>query len=152
MWTLPASYDIMPSMTDFQDAPLYERIYAVTRQIPSGKVSTYGQIAAIVGRGCTARQVGYAMAALSGDEPAVPWQRVINSQGEISLRPGQGGARQRELLEAEGVEFNSQGRTDFERFGWEGPDWEWLELHSFSPAPSLKKGKEGPAGEQLSLF
>lgn len=152
MWTRHAFNAIMPPMSDLKNAPLYERIYAVARQIPPGWVSTYGQIAAIVGRGCTARQVGYAMAALSGDEQGVPWQRVINSQGEISLRPGEGGARQRQLLEAEGVEFDAQGRTDFERFGWEGPDWEWLEQHAFSPAPSLKKGKQGPPGEQLSLF
>jgi methylated-DNA-protein-cysteine methyltransferase-like protein len=139
-------------MTDLRNAPLYDRIYAVTRQIPLGKVSTYGQIATIVGRGCTARQVGYAMAALRSDNKSVPWQRVINSRGEISLRAGEGGARQRGLLEAEGVEFDPQGRTDFNLFGWEGPDWEWLEQNGFNPAPSLKKGKEGPAGEQLSLF
>lgn len=140
-------------MQTLEDAPLYERIYAVTRQIPAGKVSTYGQIAAIVGRGCTARQVGYAMAALSADDRSVPWQRVINSQGQISLRPGQGGAIQRQLLEAEGVEFDAQGRTDFNRFGWGGPDWEWLEQNGFNPAPPLgKPGKEGPGGEQLPLF
>jgi methylated-DNA-protein-cysteine methyltransferase-like protein len=139
-------------MADLRNAPLYDRIYAVTRQIPSGKVSTYGQIATIVGGGCTARQVGYAMAALRSGDKSVPWQRVINSQGEISLRAGQGGARQRQLLEGEGVEFDAQGRTDFNLFGWEGPDWEWLDHHDFNPAPSLKKGKEGPAGEQLALF
>ena len=140
-------------MTDLKNAPLYERIYAVTRQVPPGKVTTYGQIAAIVGRGCTARQVGYAMAALRGEDKSVPWQRVINSQGEISLRPGEGGERQRGLLEAEGVEFDARGRTDFNRFGWEGPDWEWLEQHAFNPAPSLgKPGKARPPGEQLSLF
>jgi methylated-DNA-protein-cysteine methyltransferase-like protein len=140
-------------MSDLENAALYDRVYAVTRQIPPGKVSTYGQIAAIVGRECTARQVGYAMAALRSDDKSVPWQRVINSQGEISLRPGQGAVRQRQLLEAEGVEFDDQGRTDFNRFGWEGPDWEWLEQHNFNPAPSLRKReKRGQAGEQLSLF
>jgi methylated-DNA-protein-cysteine methyltransferase-like protein len=140
-------------MSDLKNAPLYERIYAVTRQVPPGKVSTYGQIAAIVGRGCTARQVGYAMAALKSGDRSVPWQRVINSRGEISLRAGGGGTRQRGLLEAEGVEFDTQGQTDFNRFGWDGPDWEWLEQHAFNPAPSLsRRGKAGPAGEQLSLF
>jgi methylated-DNA-protein-cysteine methyltransferase-like protein len=140
-------------MTDLRKASLYERIYAVTRRIPAGKVSTYGQIAAVVGRGCTARQVGYAMAALRGDDKSVPWQRVINSRGEISLRPEHGGALQRQLLAAEGVEFDAEGRTDFKRFGWEGPDWEWIEQHDFNPAPSLgKPGKEGQAGEQLSMF
>ena len=132
---------------------LYQRIYIVVRQIPTGKVSTYGQIAAIVGRGCTARQVGYAMAALRSDDKSVPWQRVINSQGEISLRPGGGGARQRGLLEAEGVEFDAGGRADFRRFGWEGPDWEWLEQHAFNPAPSLgKPGKGETSGRQLTMF
>jgi methylated-DNA-protein-cysteine methyltransferase-like protein len=140
-------------MKTLKDASLYERIYAVARQIPPGRVSTYGQIAAIVGRGCTARQVGYAMAALKADDRSVPWQRVINSQGQISLRPGQGGEIQQQLLEAEGVEFDAQGRTDFNRFGWDGPDWEWLDQNGFNPAPPLgKPGKEGPSGEQLPLF
>jgi methylated-DNA-protein-cysteine methyltransferase-like protein len=136
-----------------EEAKLYERIYAVTRQVPSGQVSTYGQIATIVGGGCTARQVGYAMSALRADDRSVPWQRVINSQGQISLRPGQGGAIQRQLLEAEGVAFDAEGRTDFNRFGWDGPDWEWLDQHGYNPAPSLKKpGKEDASAEQLSLF
>jgi methylated-DNA-protein-cysteine methyltransferase-like protein len=140
-------------MTTLKDAPLYERIYAVTRQIPPGKVSTYGQIAAIVGRGCTPRQVGYAMAALKAGDRSVPWQRVINSRGQISLRPGQGGATQRQHLEAEGVEFDTQGCTNFDCFGWDGPDWEWLDRNGFNPAPSLGKpdNKDTP-GEQLSLF
>jgi methylated-DNA-protein-cysteine methyltransferase-like protein len=140
-------------MKTLKDASLYEQIYAVARQIPPGRVSTYGQIAAIVGRGCTARQVGYAMAALKADDRSVPWQRVINSQGQISLRPGQGGEIQQQLLEAEGVEFDAQGCTDFERFGWGGPDWEWLDQNGFNPAPPLSKpGKKGNGGEQLSLF
>ena len=140
-------------MSTLEDAPLYERIYAVTRQIPPGKVSTYGQIAAIVGRGCTARQVGYAMAALRSDDKSVPWQRVINSQGQISLRSGEGGTRQRQLLEAEGVEFDTQERTDFNRFGWDGPDWEWLDRNDFNPAPLPRtSGKKDTPGEQLSLF
>jgi len=93
------------------------------------------------------------MAALRADDQSVPWQRVINSKGEISLRPGQGGANQRHMLEAEGVEFDEQGRTDFDRFGWDGPDWEWLDLNGFYPAPQLKTpGKGKTAGEQLLLF
>jgi len=140
-------------MNALKDAPLYERIYAVTGQVPPGKVTTYGQIAAIVGRGCDARQVGYAMAALRADDRSVPWQRVINSQGQISLRPGVGGASQRQLLEAEGVEFDADGRTDFERFGWEGPDWEWLEQGGFNPAPRLRNpGKARSTPRQLPLL
>jgi len=113
-----------------ESAPVYERIYAVVRQIPPGQVATYGQIAGIVG-GCTARMVGYAMAALPFDTD-VPWQRVINAQGKVSPRSGgQGGALQRQILEEEGVQFDAQGRVDFEQVGWPGPDWAWLGQHGF---------------------
>jgi methylated-DNA-protein-cysteine methyltransferase-like protein len=106
-----------------KDEHLYERIYAMTRRIPPGKVTTYGQIAELVG-GCTARMVGYAMAALKrGTAPDVPWQRVINAQGKISVHgDGIGNAMQRVLLEQEGVVFDSQDRVDFSRFGWPGPE------------------------------
>jgi methylated-DNA-protein-cysteine methyltransferase-like protein len=96
---------------------LYERIYAVVRRIPAGRVATYGQIAKLAGR-CGARQVGYALAALS-EGSGVPWQRIINSQGRISLRSSGGhDVLQRELLEEEGVEFSLDGRVDLARFGW----------------------------------
>jgi methylated-DNA-protein-cysteine methyltransferase-like protein len=96
---------------------LYERIYAVVRQIPAGKVASYGQIAQITG-GCTARMVGYAMAA-TPENSGVPWHRVINAQGKISLRADSFGSRlQEQLLKDEGVEFDAQGRVDLERFGW----------------------------------
>ncbi len=102
------------------EAPLYERIYAIVRQIPEGRVATYGQVATIVG-GCSARMVGYAMAALkSGDHPDVPWQRVINRQGKISIHDPFGKYHQRQLLEGEGVYFNSRDQIDFKEFGWLG--------------------------------
>ena len=128
------------SANSLKEAPVYKRIYAVTHQIPAGQVATYGQIATIVG-GCTARMVGYAMAALPF-ETDVPWQRVINRQGKISHRAGgSGGALQRQLLEAEGINFNQKGQVDFNRVGWNGPDWEWLELNGFNPASPLKGDK-----------
>jgi methylated-DNA-protein-cysteine methyltransferase-like protein len=104
-------------------APLYDQIYAVVRQIPPGRVATYGQIASIVG-GCSARMVGYALAALKHrPDTGTPWQRVINRQGKISLRADGGGAIQRELLEAEGIRFDpQQGTISFAEFGWDGPD------------------------------
>jgi methylated-DNA-protein-cysteine methyltransferase-like protein len=104
-------------------SPLYERIYGMVRRIPPGKVTTYGRIAELVG-GCTARMVGYAMAALKrGIAPDVPWQRVINARGKISIHgDGIGNAMQRSLLEQEGVEFDEHDRIDFSRFGWSGPD------------------------------
>ena len=106
-----------------QGQGLYERIYDMVRRIPPGKVTTYGRIAELVG-GCTARMVGYAMAALkSGKAPDVPWQRVINAQGKVSVHgDGFGNAIQRMKLEEEGVVFNQNGRVDFNRFGWPGPE------------------------------
>lgn len=102
---------------------LYDRIYAMVRRIPPGKVITYGRVAELVG-GCSARMVGYAMAALKrGHIPDVPWQRVINAKGQISVHgDGVGNAMQRVILEEEGVEFDANDRIDFTRFGWSGPD------------------------------
>ena len=100
--------------------PVYERVIDVVRQIPHGKVATYGQIAYIVGN-CTPRMVGYCLASL-GPGTNVPWQRVINAQGRISPRgTGLGALLQRELLEEEGVEFSDAGRISFQRFGWLDP-------------------------------
>ena len=102
---------------------LYQRIYDMVRRIPPGKVTTYGRIAELVG-GCTARMVGYAMAALKRSTvPDVPWQRVINTRGKVSVHgDGFGNAIQRMKLEEEGVEFNAKDRIDFNRYGWPGPD------------------------------
>lgn len=113
---------------------LYERIYEVVRQIPPGKVASYGLIARIVAR-CTPRRVGYALAALRTNDKDVPWQRVVNSQGQLSLR----GPEQRLLLEAEDVAFDDQGRIDLKRFGWSGPDEAWLEAHGYDVLWFMKK-------------
>lgn len=99
----------------------YERIYAVVRRIPSGRVATYGQVAELAGLPGHARQVGYALAAMS-ESSTVPWHRVINAQGAVSARgPHSGGAvTQRIRLEQEGVEFDAGGRVSLARFGWKG--------------------------------
>ncbi|MDP6506176.1 MAG: MGMT family protein [Planctomycetota bacterium] len=95
----------------------YERIRNVVREIPFGAVVSYGQVAEVAG-GCTARMVGYAMASLPPGSD-VPWHRVINSHGRISARAGGDGEfRQRELLESEGVQFDTSGKTRFGVFGW----------------------------------
>ncbi|BAL99334.1 MULTISPECIES: MGMT family protein [Caldilinea] len=108
--------------------PLYERIYAVVRLIPRGQVATYGQIAEIVG-GCTARMVGYAMAAAPDD---VPWQRVVNAQGKVSPRANHWGAElQRQRLIEEGIEFDAEHRMDLARVRWSGPSREWLLEHGY---------------------
>ena len=96
---------------------VYDRIYAWVRRVPEGKVATYGQIAGLAGK-CSARQVGYAMAALS-DGSGIPWHRIINSQGRISLRSGSEGHRlQRILLETEGVVFLQDDRIDLVEYRW----------------------------------
>jgi methylated-DNA-protein-cysteine methyltransferase-like protein len=93
----------------------FERVYAIVRRIPRGRVGTYGQIARI-GRFSGARQVGYALYALT-DGTAVPWHRVVNARGAISM-PGASGITQRLRLEKEGVRFNAGGAIDLNRFGW----------------------------------
>ena len=134
-----------PAAGDGPIPPVYERVLAVVREIPYGRVATYGQIAMIVGD-CTPRMVGFCLASLgtgaegpgaegSGFEglgaeipdsahpdSGVPWHRVINAQGKISPRGvGDGALRQRALLLAEGVEFSSADRVSFRRFGWLDP-------------------------------
>jgi methylated-DNA-protein-cysteine methyltransferase-like protein len=101
---------------EIKDKNIQQRIYDVTRQIPYGKVATYGQIAQIAG-GCTARMVGYAMAAVKKDD--IPWHRVINAKGKISPHGfGLGSAVQRQRLEDEGIEFDAMERISFKKFGW----------------------------------
>jgi methylated-DNA-protein-cysteine methyltransferase-like protein len=99
---------------------VYSAIYDLVRQIPRGQVATYGQISTMAGR-CTPRMVGYAMAALP-DSTDVPWHRVVNRSGRISLpRDGHGYQRQKMLLELEGVEFDDQERLNLGLYGWSGP-------------------------------
>lgn len=97
--------------------PLYrERVYSIVRQIPVGRVMTYGQIALILGEGYTARTVGYVM---HGSPDGVPWQRVINSQGKCSTAKLTLPTNlQQEMLEAEGVAFNAAGRCDLNTYLW----------------------------------
>jgi len=96
-----------------------ERIYAQVRRVPRGKVATYGQIASLAGLEGQARQVGYAMAAVPSTS-AVPWHRVINAQGRVSMRSeGPGGTIiQQQMLEREGVVFDDGGRVALTRFRW----------------------------------
>jgi len=97
----------------------YERIYAVIRRIPKGRVATYGQIADLAGYPGRARQVGYALYALR-EGTAVPWHRVVNARGRLSLGAviPEGDVEQRIRLEIEGVEFDADGKTDLKRFRW----------------------------------
>lgn len=104
-------------METAQGSALYERIFAMVGQIPAGKVAAYGQIGHLVG-GCTGRMVGFALASLRyHQDQLVPWQRVVNRLGKISLT-GPNGALQRALLTEEGVRFGADGVIDLTEFGW----------------------------------
>ena len=92
----------------------------MVRRIPRGRVATYGQVAELAGLPGHARQVGYALHALR-DGSALPWHRVVNAAGAISLRSVAGHElEQRIRLEAEGVTFNARGRVPLARFRWTG--------------------------------
>jgi methylated-DNA-protein-cysteine methyltransferase-like protein len=106
-----------------QATNFYERVYYWTRQVPPGRVVTYGAIAALAGNVLAPRAVGYALRVLPPGSD-VPWQRVVNKAGKISPRgcePTHAIFIQRMLLEAEGVTFNAQDCIDFKQFGWQGP-------------------------------
>ncbi|MGA9365432.1 MAG: MGMT family protein [Bacteroidota bacterium] len=95
----------------------YQAVWEIVRQIPKGRVAAYGDIAKLTGLLGQARQVGYALHALPLNSD-VPWHRVINSAGRISLPRASGHyARQRRLLEREGVVFKG-GRVNLKEFGW----------------------------------
>jgi methylated-DNA-protein-cysteine methyltransferase-like protein len=105
----------------------YAQVWDLVRQVPMGTVVTYGQVAKMLPppqgvelesyAAFGPRWVGGAMANCPND---VPWQRVINSQGKISQRPG--AQRQKELLLEEGVVFDEKGRIDLKKYGWSGSD------------------------------
>ena len=97
----------------------YRAIYRIVARIPCGRVATYGQVAELAGLKGHARQVGYALHALP-DEISLPWQRVVNAQGEVSARSDGSpmAGVQRALLEAEGVRFDARGRISLPRFRW----------------------------------
>lgn len=97
----------------------WDRVYAKVREVPPGNVVTYGQVAAALGSVRAARQVGFALAGLRvrPEDSDVPWHRVINAKGMISHRGElERPSEQRELLEAEGVAFDAQGRVDLKRY------------------------------------
>src|SRR5438552_14938389 len=100
----------------------YRRIHDVVMRIPRGHVMTYGDVAAAAGMPRAARVVGYAMHALG---EILPWQRVIGRRnarlGQVSIKDPVGGARQRQLLEKEGVRFGASGGVDLETYGWGAP-------------------------------
>ena len=104
----------------------FAKVHRLVQRVPPGKVVSYGTIARILEHPHAARTVGWAMHSIPKGMD-VPWWRVINSKGRISLSGRGGASRQRELLEAEGVEFDDRGCVNWERFGWDGPSWAEIE-------------------------
>jgi methylated-DNA-protein-cysteine methyltransferase related protein len=95
----------------------FARVWALVRQLPRGRVATYGEIAALLGVPRGARAVGWALRALSPEQArCVPWHRVVGSGGRIAVRDGAGMHEQRQRLRAEGVAFRGE-RVDLERCG-----------------------------------
>src|SRR5688500_7715100 len=98
-----------------------DRVYALVRRVPRGRAVSYGGVAAMLGTPRAARGVGTALGALPIDTE-VPWWRVVNRNGEISIKGEPGlAALQRSLLQREGVRFDERGRLDWDRFGWRSP-------------------------------
>lgn len=109
-----------------QPALLYQKVYAVVRQIPPGKVTSYGRVAEMIGHSGAARQVGYAMSALRNwaDDPEfqdIPWQRVVGHSGKIVIKGGEHSRHyQADLLRAEGVAVDETLTVDMEAHLWDG--------------------------------
>ena len=119
--------------------PFYREVYRLVRRIPRGKVATYGQLAALLGRPRAVRAVGSALRRLRGPMvEAVPWHRVVNAAGRVSLREGEGPELQRELLRREGVRFGRGGSVDLARLGWDGPTGQRRSVRTGRFAPDEK--------------
>lgn len=107
----------------------YEQVYSVVRCIPRGTVTSYGRIANMLGAPNAARAVGYALRALKDKQDdreyaSVPWQRVVNSQGRISIVNREYGAQiQAKLLREEGVVVSEELIIDLETYLWPGMHW-----------------------------
>ena len=95
-----------------------KRVKDAIKRIPEGKVATYGQIASVAGNYRAARQVAWVLHS-SSQKDNLPWHRVINGKGEISLKPGDGFEEQKRRLQNEGVLFDKKNRVNLEHFLWE---------------------------------
>jgi methylated-DNA-protein-cysteine methyltransferase-like protein len=106
---------IYSSSVDFSS-----KVIKLIKSIPKGKVATYSQIACLAGFCSSIRRVVWILHACSKKE-GLPWHRVVNQKGTISLRPGAGYETQKELLQREGIVFDKKNRINMERYLWE-PD------------------------------
>ncbi len=104
----------------FSDGDFTSEAIRLIKSIPRGKVATYGQIASLTGFYPSVRRVVWILHSCSKKE-RLPWHRVVNRRGAISLKPGAGYERQKEMLQREGIVFDERDRIDLERYRWE-PD------------------------------
>ena len=101
----------------FESPSFSEKVKDIIKNIPKGKVATYGRIAAYAGNPRAARQVVWILHA-SSIKDKLPWYRVVNGKGQISLKPSHGYEIQKELLQKEGITFNKHDTIDFDRYLW----------------------------------
>jgi len=127
----------------------FETVWDIVRQIPAGRVSSYGQIASMIPPAADAdgrrqrrlapRWVGTALRKTPPGKH-IPWHRVINSQGRISFPAGSHQAKlQRRLLEMEAVPFDARGQVDFKQVGWQGPAVAYLRQKKLLPPRPLRR-------------
>lgn len=126
------------------DLTFDQHVYAVVALIPEGQLATYGQIAELIGAWGCARQVGWALRRLPLPN-ALPWHRVVNARGCISLSLSREGSDwiQAELLQAEGIPVDPQGRLPLAAHRWRGPD---PSQHVAPPCQLSKGPNDWPTG------
>jgi methylated-DNA-protein-cysteine methyltransferase related protein len=149
-----------PTLSD--PMPYYRIVWDIVRQVPRGVVTTFGQIASMIPpppdidakdyQKLAPRWVGDAMNAVSRiDEKTVPWHRVINSKGGISLpEDSVSAALQRARLREENL-LDARELVDLDQYSWDGPSDDWLKEKGLLKPRSLKKPPADPPG-QLKLF
>jgi len=101
------------------DYTFYDNVYDVARQIPPGRVTSYGAIASYLGTKGSSRMVGYAMQASTSAQPPVPAHRVVNRQGLLTAKFHFGGNLMQELLEAEDIKVKDDQIQDFKTVFWD---------------------------------
>ncbi|WP_028296430.1 MGMT family protein [Olivibacter sitiensis] len=106
-----------------KNSRFYSQIYELVRQIPEGKVSTYGHIAKMLNKEGAARQIGYALSRAGSTHPPVPAHRVVNSKGVLSAKHAFAGPTlMQELLESEGLTIKDDKVVDFQKVIWRPTD------------------------------
>jgi len=111
------SYQLKKMDNTLDDELFSSRVKHAIKSIPAGKVATYGQIASIAGNHRAARQVAWILHS-SSTKDNLPWHRVINRKGEISLSPGEGFEKQKQMLVNEGIVFDHKNRINLKQFLW----------------------------------